>query len=666
MYEDIMRRPMFQTPQQRAGGGIMRGVAPVQGYQEGGEINPFGMPGSSAGQVPEESLSNGLADTAFKLLVVDYNDPVDVALATITAGLMATGVAAPVAALTAVTRLGLKGRKVKQVLDRAQSVGEKLAKPTENASFRNPLGEVKKDAGIFSKVTAPVVSNMAVRETDDIVTDPVGYASDWADTGRAAVDLGDAVYDVATEDDEGVFSETMKGIASLPVRMADGGDIDKVKKSSALEKFFELLTEKVRRGEIDEVEADKIITTSIDDVAEAQIARNKVLGKEVAEEIKKRREIQRAVERANTGTGGPKSQPKPPTKPKTKSKSETEKPKDKPKDKSKTEQEKTDKSKTEQEFDGKGRKGFIRRHPWLTGGGTVALAPGIAGVVDEYAGTEIGPKVTEAYRSAAEILGEGARFGLETLGEGADAFISGYRGEDTEEEKEETPFAPTPDPSLYRPNIPVTTKPSLSALTASTPPQEEREKVLPGFRPFGGKIARALLGEDEAFGGDRGAIDFIRGGDYMGKVMSALSDPKMRYQLSQAAKATEGFVPRNFFTDIEEAGQAYDDMVAQRDYLEAQTRDVDRTDMEKTVDYYIDSLKAADPDMSNEEASKFRLELNSLFQKQNLDAAQMQTILTIFESVPNAETAQSIFDKLNIDPSVTTAIANILRGRGQV
>ena len=30
------------------------------------------------------------------------------------------------------------------------------------------------------------------------------------------------------------------------------------------------------------------------------------------------------------------------------------------------------------------------------------------------------------------------------------------------------------------------------------------------IRPFGGAIARALLGEDEKFGGDRGAIDFIR------------------------------------------------------------------------------------------------------------------------------------------------------------
>ena len=35
MYSDIMNRPMFQTPQQRQGMGIMAGVAPVRGYAEG-------------------------------------------------------------------------------------------------------------------------------------------------------------------------------------------------------------------------------------------------------------------------------------------------------------------------------------------------------------------------------------------------------------------------------------------------------------------------------------------------------------------------------------------------------------------------------------------------------------------------------------------------------
>ena len=35
MYSDIMNRPMFQTPQQRQGLGIMAGVAPVRGYKDG-------------------------------------------------------------------------------------------------------------------------------------------------------------------------------------------------------------------------------------------------------------------------------------------------------------------------------------------------------------------------------------------------------------------------------------------------------------------------------------------------------------------------------------------------------------------------------------------------------------------------------------------------------
>ena len=35
MYNEIMNRPMFQTPQQRQGAGIMAGVAPVRGYADG-------------------------------------------------------------------------------------------------------------------------------------------------------------------------------------------------------------------------------------------------------------------------------------------------------------------------------------------------------------------------------------------------------------------------------------------------------------------------------------------------------------------------------------------------------------------------------------------------------------------------------------------------------
>ena len=39
MYNEIMNRPMFQTPQMREGGGIMAGVAPIRGYADGGEVD---------------------------------------------------------------------------------------------------------------------------------------------------------------------------------------------------------------------------------------------------------------------------------------------------------------------------------------------------------------------------------------------------------------------------------------------------------------------------------------------------------------------------------------------------------------------------------------------------------------------------------------------------
>ena len=35
MYNEIMNRPMFQTPQMREGGGIMAGIAPIRGYADG-------------------------------------------------------------------------------------------------------------------------------------------------------------------------------------------------------------------------------------------------------------------------------------------------------------------------------------------------------------------------------------------------------------------------------------------------------------------------------------------------------------------------------------------------------------------------------------------------------------------------------------------------------
>jgi hypothetical protein len=700
---------MFQTPQQRAGSGIMAGVAPVQGYENGGSVPEYtpkflreeeDLLDQLRGQFEKTPEGSGLnLRDLTDFFIVDPEDEYDVAMAAATAGLMAFP---PAAAATALARMGYKGKKLYDKVSRLKQLQDKIAKPSERA-------------GLTKTVTKPIGSVMAARELEDAVEDPTQFVEDYYEIGQDVGETGKILYDnrellgeMALEElknSEALQQENMigpfsdfrgmadGGIASIPVYMDDGGEAKKTKKKSkkglGLEALKDKLINLVNRGKIEIKDAEEVLETTTKTKPKVRVGADGQVIDFDKPTITRRQEA--AARRKADAETKPPPGPKPPestTKPKDADKPEKD---DQEKQATETSTATSDKDVSASQqaaddivFDNKKRGNIITRNP-KTAGVIATLpitAPIAAGIVDEFAGTDMATPAREASDKVVDFFTEG-------LGRIAEGGYRGATGEELGENKTAVPadfvgpplppnyIAPSADALKFRREILEQqrdeSKPNVSAVAGTQVQEEEQErrKVLPGFRPFGGKIARALLGEDEAFGGDRGAIDFIRSEDsegrsFMDNVMSTLSDPRMRYQLSQAAKATEGFVPRNFATDMEEAGQAYDDMVAQRDYLEAQTRDVDRTDTEKLVDYYIDSLREADPDMSNEEASKFRLELNSLFQKQNLDAAQMQTILTIFENVPNAATAQSIFDKLNIDPSVTTAIANILRGRGQV
>jgi hypothetical protein len=154
MYEDIMRRPMFQNAQQRAGSGIMAGVAPVQGFERGGGVRAternienndelsfmdyarvapevlqemvVGEDGTMGDffsmEKTEEGQGLNLRDIT-DFLVVDPDDPEDVAIATATAGLMATGVGAPGAIVAKLGRMGFKGKKVANAVEKAIRLG---------------------------------------------------------------------------------------------------------------------------------------------------------------------------------------------------------------------------------------------------------------------------------------------------------------------------------------------------------------------------------------------------------------------------------------------------------------------------------------------------------------------------------------------------------------
>lgn len=153
MYDDALSRPMFQTPGERAGSGIMSGVAPIN-MQEGGWLEDIGDMASSgiaalkdwggaagefAGDIADYAGGLEMADDFFSLdksaegtvnlrditdfLIADPNDPVDVAIAAATAPLWLFPPAAIAARLAA---LGYKGSKVAKVLKKVADVQEKV------------------------------------------------------------------------------------------------------------------------------------------------------------------------------------------------------------------------------------------------------------------------------------------------------------------------------------------------------------------------------------------------------------------------------------------------------------------------------------------------------------------------------------------------------------
>tara|TARA_R110002110_G_scaffold144883_3_gene334248 strand:+ start:9478 stop:11244 length:1767 start_codon:yes stop_codon:yes gene_type:complete len=146
MYNEIMNRPMFQTPQMRQGGGIMAGVAPIRGYAEGDlvEEDDFGFmdyvrvapeilrdmvvgdDGTMEDFFTTEKTAEGQGLNVRDLtdfFIVDPDDPVDVGIATATAGLMASGVGAPGAIAAQLGRMGYKGKKVADAVEKAVRLG---------------------------------------------------------------------------------------------------------------------------------------------------------------------------------------------------------------------------------------------------------------------------------------------------------------------------------------------------------------------------------------------------------------------------------------------------------------------------------------------------------------------------------------------------------------
>ena len=139
----------------------------------------------------------------------------------------------------------------------------------------------------------------------------------------------------------------------------------------------------------------------------------------------------------------------------------------------------------------------------------------------------------------------------------------------------------------------------------------------------------------------------------------------MRYQLSQAAKATEGFVPRNFATDMEEAGQAYDDALAQREYIKAQTADKSTTDLEKLTDFFMSNVDTSGAD--EQEILSLRYEiansLNNMSVDQTKQALAAELVKAFGDDEYGIEAVEKIMNQLTTGRSLSDVIDTFELGR---
>lgn len=550
MYNEIMNRPMFQTPQMREGGGIMAGVAPIRGYAEGDLVsdNFFTL------EKTEEGSGMNLRDVTD--FFFDPEDPIDYA----TIGLMAFPPAYVAARLA---RMGIKGQKA------AEQV-QKVVKAQD--AIPNMLGGGSSRASTGLQVQLSALPSALMEEDVVEATESMPQMQNQQDQlPRQMSPQGiESLMPAKAEEQPSIMGGRSRaaqrkaegGIASIDGYKL-GGLIDLAKNLFSRARKGEDVTDEVsdavRKGDIDVEDGDTIIQAQMDSfVPKVDLPGRAKKADEMAP-------VPGATDEVIEGGGG----------------------------------------------------NIFSRNPITSG-----------------------------------LLGA-------TLG------LAGYGafGPDAETE---TPVML--DQSNLPPQPPVA--PAVAQQQAA--PEEEVEEEVETQKPATG-ITKFLLGTDAKFGGDeegqKGAIDFLRGApaDFLQNTISKLQDPEMRYALAKAAQPSEGFVPRNFLSDVAEAREEYKDMQAKRDYLQAQTREADKTDTERLVDYYIDSISAANPDLSTDQLLSLRTGLNASLYKSQRSAADLAAKLEILALVPDSRLTQDIFDKLSegaLDQNLLDMIGGDVKATG--
>lgn len=539
MYQDIMNRPMFQTPQQRQGGGIMAGVAPttpVRGYEEGGFLD-------SAQEYAGDLLSDDFASMEqteegsginardlTDVFIVDYEDPIDVSMSAATVGLLGFP---PAAAAAALARMGYKGKKV---FDKVQKLSE--MQQGLNRSNQVELDAIKPGAGIVEAYGKMQAGRLA---------------------GEPAMILRDA-----EEDPEGFYNG---GIALIP-RFGRGGVV--------LEKFIELaqvagtkgmeaieeLTDSFRKGDITGDQFDELAKIAQNPPKVPKMDAGDLSAPDVL--IEPKTTSKESFPELGLDIKGPPKSPEVPTKVKMDA-ADLDAP-------------------TTKIGEIKPSKPSIFTAPLRNPVKTALAGGAAAGASDIFTGTNyVGDTIdatSDAYQDFMDVPEIRAATGrdnilssvLDKAGGAIDSVTSGYSDEI----------------EALR-NVPEIRAIAKSIPFNSVPTQEENDKRLMSESAFN-RREEAAKAREEGFPVDpstitrqgpplppekTGLMKFLFGKDgvggepgFAGNALAELQDPRMQYALNKAAQPSEGFVPRNFFSDVAEGQMEYDIQKAKLDQLE--------------------------------------------------------------------------------------------------
>ncbi len=232
MLNTIYQRPMFQTPQTRQGSGIMAGVAPVRGFEDGGLVAEdfFSMEQTEPG--------SGLNARDITNIIFDPEDPLDYA----TMSLLAFP---PAYAIAKLANAGIKGSKLANQMRKFET-------------YKEATGQGAKAAGAFEGVRLAgevprIFADEEPKYSDEVmeVASSIGNLRQkpGADAIRARVaqSYGDEFADQVMS--AGNFANG--GIAALP-RFSRGGIVDGI---IAIKRvggdYIEKALDALRRGEIE-------------------------------------------------------------------------------------------------------------------------------------------------------------------------------------------------------------------------------------------------------------------------------------------------------------------------------------------------------------------------------------------------------------------------------